>query len=320
MRPIYLSIPFEGFLAHYPRQSLTKRGAQANTLIVAKGSGETLSIRPFYNQAEHFFRFEQKRFDYPSCAPHATQVWSDYVHWLDSLMTYSQADLDSLRERVVGFVLANLASHEIDPTSIDIDPPLFRLVLQGFDLSKRKNEPTGAALQGIVFGFLRADNPHLQIEVDKVRTGSKRLQRVGDVDGWDGGRLAISAEVKQYTLSGKNAIKFAEFANRVSRQGGIGIIAALGFSTVMRQKIEDLGLICLDPDTILNILALWDSVKQRIAVTSFFYYVRHVEKKCFTDQSAGNLYSECCEELAGSSRFQRGSLVRSSDRSRRTME
>jgi len=46
----------------------------------------------------------------------------------------------------------------------------------------------------MVFGFLRADNPHLQIEIDKVRTGSKRLQRVGDIDGWEGARLAISAE------------------------------------------------------------------------------------------------------------------------------
>jgi hypothetical protein len=31
-------------------------------------------LRPFYNEAERYFRAEKKRFDYPSCAPHATQA------------------------------------------------------------------------------------------------------------------------------------------------------------------------------------------------------------------------------------------------------
>jgi hypothetical protein len=67
-------------------------------------------------------------------------------------------------------------------------------------MTAHKGELTGTSLQGIAFGFLRADNPHLQIEIDKVRTGSKRLQRIGDVDGWEGARLAISAEAKQFEI------------------------------------------------------------------------------------------------------------------------
>lgn len=91
-------------------------------------------------------------------------------------------------------MLSNLKSHAFDPSSVKIKPSLFQLLLEEFDLTAQKGEPTGAAFQGMVFGFLRADNPHLQIEIDKVRTGSKRLQRVGDIDGWEGARLAISAE------------------------------------------------------------------------------------------------------------------------------
>jgi len=188
---------FEAVLARFPRQPSTAAGKRANTLIVALPDGGTLSLRPFYNAAERFFRAEHKRFDYPSCAPHATQAWADYRPWLDALATFGAADLGQLRGRVAQYVLDTLQSQAFDPLSVRTEPPLLRLLLEGFDMTAHKGEPTGAALQGLVFGFLRADNPHLQMEIDKVRTGSRRLQRVGDIDGWEGARLAISAEVKQ---------------------------------------------------------------------------------------------------------------------------
>ena len=53
---------FEDFLAHFERQTKTAAGKRANTLIVDRGAGQTLSIRPFYNKAERYFRAEQKRF------------------------------------------------------------------------------------------------------------------------------------------------------------------------------------------------------------------------------------------------------------------
>lgn len=269
---------FDGFLNRFRRQTRTAQGARANTLIVDRGGGRTLSIRPFYNRAERYFRSERKRFDYPSCAPHATQAWTDYLAWLDALVTYSNQELAALRQRVCDFVLTELPSQEFDPSSIPLDPPLFQMVLQGFDLARHKHELSGAAFQGIVFGFLRADNPHLQMEVDKVRTASKRLQRVGDVDGWDGGRLAVSAEVKQYALADEALPQFAPFADAVARRGAIGIVAALGFAGSLRERLEDLGLLPVSPEDMVRILGLWDSVKQRTAVTSLFYYVRHVEK------------------------------------------
>jgi hypothetical protein len=50
------------------------------------------------------------------------------------------------------------------------------------------------------------------------RTGSKRLQRVGDVDGWEGGRLAISAEVKQYALSIDDTRDLESFSNAIGQR------------------------------------------------------------------------------------------------------
>lgn len=81
----HLGVPGAGMtsladvLARFPRQLMTAAGARANTLIVSIDRG-TVSLRPFYNAAERFFRAEHKRFDYPSCAPHATQAWVDYIY------------------------------------------------------------------------------------------------------------------------------------------------------------------------------------------------------------------------------------------------
>ena len=269
---------FHDFLGRFKRQERTAAGARANTLIVDRGGGRTLSIRPFYNKAEHYFRAEHKRFDYPSCAPHATQVWADYIPWLDALITYSSEELEDLRGRICRYVLKELESQEFDPASVSADPPIFRMLLEGFDLRKRKGEPTGAAFQGIVFGFLRADNPHLQIEIDKVRTGSKRLQRVGDVDGWEGGRLAISAEVKQFVLSKDNAADLEAFGNAAGRRGALGVVAALDFAEGARERVEGLGLLPLDLQDMLRTVAFWDPLKQRTAAASLIYYARHVEK------------------------------------------
>jgi len=130
----------------------------------------------------------------------------------------------------------------------------------------------------MVFGFLRADNPHLQIEIDKVRTGSKRLQRIDDVDGWEGGRLAISAEVKQFILKPDNVADLEAFANATGRRGALGVVAALGFEDDTRDQIDALGVVPLDTDDLLRIVELWDPVKQRTAVSSFLYYAKHVEK------------------------------------------
>lgn len=269
---------FSDVLAAFPRQLTTAGGARANTLIVMRPDGRTLSLRPFYNAVERYYRAEHKRFDYPSAAPHATQAWQDYVEWLDALVRFDQSQLATLRGRVNQFVLDKLTSQEFDPRSIDVEPPLFRLVLEGFDVTSKKGEPTGAAFQGIVFGFVRADNPHLQVEIEKVRTGSKRLQRIGDVDGWEGARLAISAEAKQFDLKVDHVPDLRSFANAVGRRGAIGVVAALGFESGAREAIAHLGVIPLDRRDMLRTVELWDPLKQRTAVSSLVYYARHVEK------------------------------------------
>ena len=286
---------FDGVLAKYERKMTTAAGKRANTLIVGLPDGGTLSLRPFYNNVERFFRAENKRFDYPSCAPHATQAWADYRPWLDALTTFKKKQLDELRENVSAFVLETLKSQAFDPASIKREPPLFQLLLEGFDMTAKKGEPSGATFQGMVFGFFRADNPHLQIEIEKVRTGSKRLQRVGDIDGWEGARLAISAEVKQFIIKADDIPDLEGFANETGRRGALGVIAALGFREDVRETLEGMGLKPLDLEDMLSIVELWDPLKQRTAVASLVYYSRHVEKNSSLSDRLDAFISEALE-------------------------
>ena len=118
----------------------------------------------------------------------------------------------------------------------------------------------------------------MQIEIDKVRTGSKRLQRVGDIDGWEGGRLAISAEVKQYALAIGSVPDLEGFANETGRRGTLAVVFSLGFDAGVRRALIDLGLKTVDPGDMIRIVELWDPLKQRTAAMSLVYYVQHVEK------------------------------------------
>jgi hypothetical protein len=291
---------YDELIEAFPRQTTTAGGKRANTLILMKPDGKTLSLRPFYNQAEKFYRADNKRFDYPSAAPHATQAWPDYTGWISALVGFSTEQLAELRGRVNQFVLDTLQSQAFDPLSIEIEPPLFKLLLENFEMTAQKGEPSGASYQGMVFGFLRADNPHLQIEIDKVRTGSKRLQRIADVDGWEGARLAISAEVKQFDLKESDIPDLESFANAAGQRGALAVVAALGFEEGVRERVSALGAVPLDVNDMLRIVELWDPVKQRTAVQSFVYYARHVEKNSSLASRIDAFLKEAADEWAKS--------------------
>ncbi len=269
---------FEEFKQAFHRQERVN-GRRANTLVVQPDpSAKAISLRPFYNAIDQYFRDEQKRYDYPHAPGHATQLWGDYEEWYDEIVTWSHQDLNALRERIVQFVLDDLPSQAFDPSTVRREPPLFEMILSDFDVRKHGKEPTGAAYQGLVFGFVRADNPHLQFEIRKVRAGSKRLRGVGDVDGWDAGRLALSAEVKQYTVGDNDVTDLLKFAHEVNLRGAIGMVVALDFAEGVRHTVESNHVHALSRADILRIVRLWDPLKQRTAVSSALYYFEHVEQ------------------------------------------
>lgn len=283
---------YESFLLAYPRREETERGGRANTLIVQLPDGTTKSIRSFYDQVQELIRATHHRLDYPSAAPHATQAWPDYTKWIGGMVAAKKTDVLALRERILAFLLETLPSHELDEASLKKEPPVFLILLREFDFGAQKGEPTGAAFQGAVFAYLRADAPHLQVEVRKVRTGSKRVGGIGDIDAWDGDRLILSAEAKHTLFSASDVAALEGFANEIARRKAIGLLVANDFEENARQQLKSKGLIALSLEELSNLVALWDPMKQRIAAQSYLYYASHVEQnaaltarvKAFIDQ------------------------------------
>lgn len=270
---------FADFSQAFPPLEMNRRGA-ANTLTVAYG-GTQLTLRRFYDPVEAFFRATHHRMDYPNCAPHATQAWSEarYRPWLDVLTNASEQALRSLRQRVVDFVFESLPDHSTFDAAQRARPDLFRLALAGFDMGAQSgNERTGAPFQGMVFAFLRADNPHLQVTASRVRSGGARHGAIGDIDAWDGASLSLSAEVKHKSLDGADVTReISDFAEKIRQRAALGIVVALSFDVEAIDNLIEMGLMPVTLDEIINHVRLWEPHKQALAVRYAEYYFLRAE-------------------------------------------
>ena len=264
----------EEFFADYPRIT---EGVSALTVTLPNGGQKT--IRPAYERYHRLYVTEENRLDYPRSAPYATGKWGDYQHWLDALVRMSKQDLEWVARSCVAFVLDELKDQSFDPSSVRAEPPIFKWLVKDFEFGERApGEPTGAAFQAMVFGYVRADAPHLQVEARKARAGSARTQGIGDIDGWEGDQLIVSAEVKHFVVGEKNIADFTHFAAHIAERAALGIIVAEDFSTGVRERIEELGLRALSRNEVLQIVSLWDPLKQRAALNAFQWVVVHKEQ------------------------------------------
>lgn len=250
-----------------------------STLTVALPGGGQKTIRPAYERYHRLYITENHRLDYPRSQPYATGKWGDYRNWLEALVSKSQEDLEWIAQATVSFVLDELRDQSFDPASVRTEPPIFKWLLERFDFGARaRGEPTGAAYQAMVFGYIRADAPHLQIEARKARAGSARTKGIGDIDAWEGDRLVISAEVKHFVVASNDVSDFTHFASNVVERAALGFVVAEGFQDGVREELEALGLHSLSKADVLRIVSLWDPLKQRAALNAFQWVVVHKEQ------------------------------------------
>jgi hypothetical protein len=198
------------------------------------------------------------------------------LRWIDALLQLSPKQAANVEKQAIEFVLATLPSHELDASTLTPIRRRFSRLLQQFDMTAQKGEPRGGAFQGVVYAYIRADSPHLHLDVAKAGAGSRRLNRVGDVDGWQGERLILSVEVKHVRIA--NADEVADFANQVGHRNALGLVVGESFEESARQLIEDSGLRAIDRDELIARVDIWDPIKQDAAVDAFSYYVCHIEK------------------------------------------
>lgn len=264
----------EDFFADFPQVT---EGVSTLTVMV---DGKAKTIRPAYNQFHKLYITDHKRLDFPRSEPYGTGKWADYRHWLDSLVGFSAANLQKVIDLSVEFVLAELPEQAFDADSVIAEPALFRLLLTEFDFGARaKGEPTGAAFQAMVFGFIRADAPHLQVQATKARAGAARTGNIGDIDAWDGDRLVVSVEVKHTTLEEKDVPMFTHFSAQVNERGALGMVVATDFGPGVRDALDAEGLLTLSRSDVADRVAFWDTVKQRIAINAFLFVVVQIEQQ-----------------------------------------
>jgi len=250
-----------------------------STLTVRMPDGSQKTIRPAYERVHRYFIFENKRLDYPRAGPYATGKWADYRIWLESMVSFSREQLVHIAGETRAFVLAELPEHVFDPSTVRIEPPIFRMLLETFPFGERaRGETTGAAFQAAIFGYIRADAPHLQVEARKVRAGSARTAGIGDIDAWEGDQLVISAEVKAFVVDSAIAEEVDYFASEVQQRGALGMIVAEDFREGTREALEALGIVTVSRKDLVRIVSLWDPLKQRAALNAFQFVVVHREQ------------------------------------------
>lgn len=252
-----------------------------STLTVQRGGDpkDVMTIRPFYNKIHNFYLYQEKRIGYPRSEPYATGKWADYRRWLDALVTFSKKEIADVRDQAVDHMLSVLEKRVFDPSKVVVYPPVFLMLLEQFPWDKRaKGEPTGAAFQAMVFAFIRADAPHLQVETRKVRTGSAKLKGVGDVDAWEGQKLTISVEVKHHVFRTEDLEHCDPFVEEVKQRGALGMIVAWDFVQGVADEVQSAGLVPLTIADLIRSVRLWDPVKQRAAMNAFEWAVVQKEQ------------------------------------------
>ncbi len=246
-----------------------------NTLTL-EFNGKRFGIRTVDNRVGTLMH-SLGRTSYPSSSPYATGQWAKYT---DSLFVpafqLSTAGRLQLCNRLFDLALQRITENRFFATKIE-RARLFDSLVRDYPRGI-KGENAGVIYQGIAYGFFRADSPHLSLVTDKVRTGSKRQKRFGDIDGYYGLHLELSIEVKDLALHLGNLDKeVSGFCHEVHATGSKGIVFANAIDADAYAKLKELGVVPFSEDDMLGIVQLWDWQKQDIALHGFMHYLAHIE-------------------------------------------
>ena len=252
------------------------RGRKLNTLTLRDGAGGEVGIRQTEERVLEFFH-GVRRTDYPSAYVYNTGQWHKYPGLLALAFRLSEAGRLAAAAALVDYGLARMRPNAA--FSGDARPRLFPAVVAEYPRAAVEGENAGALFQGIAYGYFKADRPHLSLVVDKVRTGSSRQRRLGDIDGYRGLDVEFSAEVKDLHLTnGNRERELGSFVELVRRDGILGIAFAHEIDADVREELAEAGVRALSQEDLLREVARWDWYKQDAALLGLLHYLAHVEQ------------------------------------------
>lgn len=260
-------------VAFPPRETLAG-GSRSNTMTL-EGPENTVSLRNYYNAVEHVIRHDLHRPDYPNSAPHASQSWVQHQVEFTLIVSMEPPERTLLAERLWAMVL-DIPELTAEVHGVRELRP-FGHILDNFS-SAVSGEPGGAVLQGLAYAYYRADSPNVTLRVFKVGSGSSRVGAAGDVDGWIGGSLALSVEVKDLDVGDDDIAQFDQFVKQLIRWPNCtAVVLANSFSHMAAQYLGENSILVFDRTQMSSNVSYWDIPKQKMAVQEFYYFLKVVQ-------------------------------------------
>lgn len=255
-------------------QSRGKR--KANTLSLSFNSGKDIGIRKLEESVLEFFH-SVDRTDYPSAYVYNTGQWQKYQDLLSDCFKLSELGRFTLCSRLIDYGLTKLAKNTYY-TRTQKRVRLFEEIINDFERGV-SGENGGLIFQSIAFGYCSSDFAHLSIVADKVRTGSSRQKRFGDIDCYFGLDLELSIEVKDFLITESNYnTQLSGIISNMEDNDVIGVAFVKEIEERAYDKLNSLGVATLTEGDLLYIISFWDWQKQNNAVQGMLHYLAHIEQ------------------------------------------
>ncbi|KOX92811.1 hypothetical protein AMS69_10135 [Haloarcula rubripromontorii] len=247
-----------------------------NTLTI-RFDDDWYSIRSIQNDLRDLFRYELRRTNFPSSPGHHTGNWDDYDDLLERAFRLSRPG----RFEAVG-QLFELGLERLNEKRMEArDPPFprpFSEIVENYQRSY-ENENGGLAFQAMIYGYMKAEYGHLSFRASKVRTGSSRQNRYGDIDGFLGPDLMVSAEVKDLYIDEQNVRSELGTTIQLSNDStAIPLAVCKSVSENAREILKSEGVEVLTNQNLLDELRQWDYHKQDRAVQGALHYLANIEE------------------------------------------
>lgn len=236
-----------------------------------------IGLRGLYNDFSNLARGPRlSRPGYPSSPGHTTSRWRFNEADLKAIFAMTRGERRAVAESAWALLLELPRwTRRLPPRAVS-DP--FAQVLRDFDRRAHEGEVGGAALQGLVYGYMAADAPTVQFRTASARTGGKRARLVGDIDGYDGPDLALTAEVKDRDLT--DAEEITDFYSNLGPwPDAIAFVVCRSASAEFRKEVEELRIGVYTLGQLVDQVELWIVPKQLAAIRHAMGYFDSIEKK-----------------------------------------
>ena len=256
---------------------LDRYDSMAKSSLTLKRGDVREGIRTFHNELIELFREDLNRTNFPSSPGHHTGEWERYDDMLELAFRLSRDGRYVAAQELFDIGLERLESSEYERRDPPFEDPFLKVVRDYG--RKAPNEQGGSAYQALCYGYVKAEWSHLSLRASKVRTGSSRQQRYGDIDGYHGPDLMISVEVKDRVIDASNvSAELGTMMNVAENTTAIAIAICTEVSTEARQTLEETGVRVLDDADLERQLQLWDYHKQNRALHGMLHFFANIEE------------------------------------------